>query len=287
MTRRNIALAAAAMLVVGLGAWALVAALSDSQKPSSSTTPTGPVMPYGDAVGLPQELLPGDCVNAAWVKEKFVGPPPNLGLTECTDSPHDGQVLDTYPASSLGDAQKNGNSHCKTLLANTVNAMADAQPYALPPSKPGWDSGVHNTACLIFDKTTKLSGNVGRFRKIGEQSYFDNSLIGDCWSSNKSNTAAYIAKCDTPHDEQIVGYIKAPVGMTYRTANNNADTLCQNRYGSTYVNETNGVRGLMGTETDYWKNGFRYIECEVYRTDGKKLTSSIVTQPPSTQPTSA
>ena len=35
------------------------------------------------------------------------------------------------------------------------------------------------------------------------------------------------------------------------------------------------------SETDCWRTGFRYVECEVYRLDGTKLTSSIVTQPPS------
>ncbi|MGW1914122.1 serine/threonine-protein kinase [Streptomyces sp. NPDC002076] len=284
MTRRNIALAAAAALVVGLGSWALVAGLGGSHKPASSTTSTGPVLPYGETVGLTKELHPGNCVNAAWVKGKFVGPPPNLGLTSCTgSSPHDGQVLDTYTASSFGDAQKNGDSRCKALLAATVNTMADARSYALPPSKQGWDSGVHSTACLIFDKTVLLSDNVGHFRKIGDLSYYDNESIGDCWSTKGSS--AYIAKCDTPHDAQVVGFVKPPAAMTYQSAKAEGATLCENKYGSTYTHGTNDVEAELGSETDYWKNGFRYIECDVYRTDGNKLTSSLVTQSPSTRPT--
>jgi serine/threonine protein kinase len=282
-TRRNIALTAAALLVAGLGSWALLAGFGGPHKSSPSTNPTGPVMVYGTAVGLTHELHPGNCVDAVWAKKNFVGTP-NLGLTSCTASVHDAQVLDSYSSSSLGDAQKNGDSHCKALLADTVNAMADARPYALPPSKQGWDSGVHNTACLIFDKTSKLSGNVGRFRKFGELSYYDNDSIGDCWTTKGSN--AHLAKCDGTHDGQIIGYINPPAGMSYQRANANASTLCQNKYGSTYVNKTNSVEGVLGLETDYWKYGFRYIECEVYRPDGKKLTSSVVTQPSSTQPTS-
>ncbi|MEU7061324.1 serine/threonine-protein kinase [Streptomyces sp. NPDC046197] len=286
--RRNIALAATASLVIGLGVWALVAGLSGPHKPSLRPSPrptsTGQVMPYGDAVGLTRELRPGDCVNAAWVKEKFVGPPPKLGLTDCTAAAHDGQVLDTDPASSLDDAKENGNSRCEQLLAETVNAMADAQPYALPPIRQGWDGGVHNTACLIFDKTTTLSGNVGRFRKIGDGSYLDTGSIGDCWSDKDGNS--YLAQCDAPHDGQVVGYVNPPTGMTYQTANTDANTLCQKKYSSDYVNAPNDVEGFIGSEADYWKTGFRYIECDVYRPDGKKITSSVVAQLPSTQPTS-
>ncbi|MEV6766919.1 serine/threonine-protein kinase [Streptomyces sp. NPDC051105] len=282
--RRNTALTAAALLVVGLGAWALVAGLSGPHRSSPSPTSTGPVMPYGEAVGLTRELRPGDCVNAEWGEEKFVGPPPSLGLTDCTAAAHDGQVLDYDPASSLDDAQKRGNSRCEQLLSETVNSMADAQPYALPPSKQGWDSGVHNTACLIFDKTTTLSGNIGRFRKIGDGSYLETGSVGDCWSNKDDNS--YLAQCDAPHDGQVVGYVNPPTGMTYQKASTDADTLCQNKYSSDYANTTNDIQGIIGSEADYWKTGFRYVECEVYRPDGKKLTSSVVTQLPSTQPTS-
>ncbi|QIY93182.1 septum formation family protein [Streptomyces sp. S1D4-11] len=280
MTRRNIALTAAALLVVGFGAWAVAAGLSSSHKPSSSTAPTGPVKPYGDAVGLTRALHPGDCVNAVWTKGKFVGLPV-LGLAvKCTANLHDGQVLNTDAASSLGDAQKSSDSRCRQLLADTVNAMADARSYALPPSEQGWDVGVHSSACLIFNKTTALAGNVGPFRKFGEQDDVALSAIGDCYKNTSSNS--YLSKCDTPHDGQAAGFIKAPEGMTYQTANANSDSLCRTKYGPRYANYA--LVGNISTADD-WKLGFRYIQCDVGATD-RNLTSSVVTQSPSTQPTS-
>ncbi|MFC9636638.1 septum formation family protein [Streptomyces mirabilis] len=232
--------------------------------------------PYGDAVGLTRALHPGDCVNAVWTKGKFVGLP-GLGIAvNCTTDQHDGQVLNTDAASSLGDTQKSSDSRCRQLLASTVNAMADARSYALPPSKQGWDAGVHSSACLLFNKTTALASNVGPFRKFGEQDPVELSAIGDCYKNTSSNS--YLAKCDAPHDGQAAGFIKAPEGMTYQTANANSDSLCRTKYGSKYANY-----GLVGNTpvADDWKLGFRYVQCDVGAAD-----TSVVTQAPSTQPTS-
>lgn len=240
-------------------------------------------MPYGEAVGLTKELHSGDCVNAVWTTQKFKELP-NLGLTNCTgDVGHDGQVLDTDLASSLDDAQKNGDGRCTMLLAGTVNAMADARSYALPPSKQGWDNGVHNTACLIFNKTVQLLGDAGQFRKFGGFDDMSVTTIGDCWTNKQSG--AILARCGSPHDGQTVGFINPPNAMTYQRASTSEDTLCQNKYGPSYMHGNFTVGGNITAE-DGWKAGFRYVECDVVSVDGKKLTSSVVTSPPSTQPTS-
>ncbi|MEU4035649.1 serine/threonine-protein kinase [Streptomyces collinus] len=285
-SRRNMALIGAALLAVGMGAWAVVAGLDGSHKPSASpmNTPTGAVMPYGEAVGLTRELERGDCVNAVWANKKFVGLP-NVGRTDCINSTHSGQVVDTDSASSLGDAQKNGESRCKDLLADTVNAMGDARAYALTPSKEGWDSGVHRTACLIFDKTTDISGNVGQFRKIGEQIGLENSQTGDCYNykETKTETISYLADCGTPHDAQLVGWVPAPTGMTFQSISAGAapSTLCENRYGSKYGTASRELLGYYANDETLWKNGFRNVECDVHATGGQKLTSSVIAQPTS------
>ncbi|MEU8437088.1 serine/threonine-protein kinase [Streptomyces sp. NPDC029216] len=273
-TRRNAVLAGSVLLAAGAGVWALVTALGGSGEPAPGPASTGPVMPYGEAVGLTRALRPGDCVNAVWTKAKFTTSPPGLGLTECSDSPHSGQVLATFASSSFDDARKNGAIRCETLLAGTVNAMADARAYALPPGRQGWEGGVHDTACLIFNKTVDLSSNAGRFRKAGEGSYLDNSTVGDCW--NNVNDSAVLVRCETPHDGQVVGYVTPPAGMAYQAAKANAEALCTDKYGSAYANATNGIAGSIAPEAEGWADGFRFIECEVGRSDGKKLTSSIV-----------
>ncbi|MER5347853.1 protein kinase [Streptomyces mirabilis] len=276
-TRRIIALTAAAMLLAGIGTWAAVASLSGphilSAKPTPATAPTSPVMPYGDTAALIQELHPGDCVSAGWNGAKFKNPP-TLDTVDCSGDP-DGQVLNTDPASSLDGAQKNGDNRCNRLLADTVDAMADARSYALPPSKQGWNSGVHKTACLIFNKTASLSGNVGPFRKIGEQTYVENAEIGDCYNKKKitGGTNSYLEKCDAPHDSQIVGFVKEPPDRSYTAS---SPSNCASNYGSAYSTSTYGVSEALPDE-DAWKKGFHYLECDVYRLDGQKITTGLLT----------
>ncbi|MFF9090786.1 serine/threonine-protein kinase [Streptomyces sp. NPDC014991] len=277
--RRIIPLTAAGLLLTGGGTWAVVTGLNGPHRPSPRTTPSGRVMPYGEAVGLNDELNLGVCVNASWTSEKFNGLP-YLGITNCT-GPHDGQVLNYDPSSSLDDAQKGGDSRCKMLLAETVGAMADARSYAIPPSKQGWYHGVQNTVCLIFNKTVPLADNVSQFRKFGQPDDISITTIGDCWRNINSN--AILTQCGTTHDGQTVGFVRAPNGMTYKSATTKEDILCQNKYGSTYAHGNYSINGSTPAEED-WKAGFRYIQCDVVSTDGKPLTFSVVTSPPSTQP---
>ncbi|MFF3634082.1 protein kinase [Streptomyces sp. NPDC002250] len=285
-TRKGrIIVTAAAALAAGVLTWAVIQGSGSPHKPnpspSQTLSPSSSAEPYGDDVGLTKELHSGDCVDAVWATQNFKGSP-NLGIANCTDA-HDGQVLNTDPASSLGDAQRNGSSRCKMLLTDIVNAMADARSYPLPPGKKGWDSGIHNTACLIFNKTVQLAENAGQFRKIGDYADISVSTIGDCWTNQQSG--AILVRCSSPHDGQTAGFVKAPDAMTYQTASKNLTTLCQNKYGSTYVHGNYGIEGNI-TDEDGWKAGFRYVQCDVVNVDGKKLTSSVVTSPPSTQPRS-
>lgn len=277
--RRIIALTTAGLLLAAGGIWAAVTGIHGQHNPSASPTPTGPALPYGNTVGLTEELNLGDCVNASWATEKFKEPP-YLGITNCT-GPHDGQVLNYDTASSQDDAQKSGDSRCKMLLKYTVDAMADARSYALPPSKQGWDHGVQKTACLIFNKSAPLSDNAGQFRKFGQSADISITAIGDCWSNEDANVV--LTQCDNTHDGQTAGFIKAPNGMTYKTATTKAGILCQNKYGSTYVYGNYNINGYAPAESQ-WKAGFRYVQCDVVTADGKPLTSSVVTSPPSTQP---
>lgn len=272
-SRRIIALTAAAVLLAGIAVWVTVAGLSGPNQPS-----TGPVKPYGETVGLTRDLHPGDCVSAVWSAGRFKGLP-NLGTVSCAEGSErpDGQVIRTAPAISLADAQMNGDSLCTALLAATVNGMADARSYALLPSEGGWDSGMHDVACLIFNKTVAISRNVGTFRSWGEQVYPINASVGDCYIAKKEKNIGVItlAKCDTPHDEQALGFVKAPIGMTYPPSEKEKP-LCTDKYGSTYVKGPMILAGYYSGWAD-WNNGFRYVLCTVTRTDGKKLTSNLVT----------
>ncbi|MFI7399061.1 protein kinase [Streptomyces sp. NPDC049541] len=281
MTRRNIALAAAALLVVGLGAWALVAGLGGSNNPSSSHSPsfsrtqTGPAMPYGAAVGLTQELHPGDCVTAHWTGEKFAQAP-QITLVDCANTVPDGQVLTSDSATSVSDAQANGYNRCASDVKNTVNKMADARPYALPPTDQGWKSRVHNTACIVFNRAGNIYESVGPFRKLNDAITPQNAQTGDCYKvkENKTEYNAYLSGCDSPHNEQAVGFWHAPSDRSY-SAELSASDECSQKYGSAYSSSTYGVRAILPDE-DTWKQGFHYLMCTVYRLDRRKLTASVV-----------
>ncbi|MGW6360905.1 protein kinase domain-containing protein [Streptomyces sp. NPDC055092] len=278
-TRWVIALAGAAVLLAGGVVWATLA----QHEPSSgaptdgvSSTPSGPVLPYGDSVGLTRVLHPGDCVLAVWAAEKFKGLP-NLETTDCR-TVHDGQVVKTEEARSLNDAVKHGQNRCAFLVKDTASMMADARPYALAPNRQGWDNGVHSIACLVFSKTVPIfSGNFGTFRKFGEQIDPTNASVGDCYKNTTTGdiTFSSLVKCDAPHDDQSVGFVKLMPGMTYKKATDNAESLCVNKYGSDYVSSTNQIRGWTSS-VDQWNAGFRYVQCTVYRTDGRKLHSDLV-----------
>ncbi|MGW2488752.1 protein kinase domain-containing protein [Streptomyces sp. NPDC001606] len=284
ISRRAIILTAAT-LAVGLVSWLTVTLSSTTQPPNSrpplSPSATGPVEPYGDAVGLPAELRPGDCVTAHWRSGKFTELP-QLTLVDCTNDIPDGQVLASDVATSVSDAQANGYIRCMSDVKDTVNAMADAQPYSLPPTEQGWRNGVHKTACIVFDKTVPVTGDVGKFRKLGEQIYLQNSQIGDCYvdQTDKSGniTASYLAKCSSPHDEQTVGFVKVPATTPYKTAEDSSTALCQRRY-RTYRTGNHDLLAGINDQSD-WNSGFRYIQCDVYRTDNQKLTSSLISAAP-------
>lgn len=277
-SRRVIGLAVAAVVLAGVGVWVAVAGFSGSHKPSDSprTATTGPVQPYGDSVGLSQELHAGECVDATWTGERFKNSP-RLTIVDCTKNP-DSQVMRTDEPNSPEDARKSGQNRCESDLKETVSTMANARPYALAPTQQGWESGVHTSACLIFDKTVSIGGNVGTFRKLGEAIYISNASVGDCYNNKttKGQIAQTLAKCDSPHDEQTVGFVETPESTSYQWAVDNGVSICSDKYDSTYKTPTNDLMGYVADKSE-WQKGFRYLQCTVKRNDGKKLTSYVVT----------
>ncbi|WP_326719113.1 MULTISPECIES: hypothetical protein [unclassified Streptomyces] len=181
---RIIAILAAIVLIAGGGAWAGTSLLGNSGETSSASTPspTGPVKTYGESVQLTRELQVGECVSAVWGGDKFNGAPDSLRAVACTPQRNavNGQVLKLDAAASLDDAKENGESRCEGLLRETVGGMADARSYALVPSEQGWDSNVHNTACLVFNETVPLFGPVGTYRNAGDGYRLSSGSVGDC-----------------------------------------------------------------------------------------------------------
>nr|WP_168505760.1 serine/threonine-protein kinase [Streptomyces sp. S1D4-11]QIY93855.1 protein kinase [Streptomyces sp. S1D4-11] len=260
---RTLGFIAAVLLLIGGGIWAGVALLNG---PGTQTPQTGPVLPYGNEVGLTRELRPGDCVSAAWSTERFQSLP-KLKIVDCKNYP-DAQVLDVNATTSLADARTNGPGVCIGLLRDQVRKMTDVQSFALAPSGPGWDNGARNTPCLLFGKTVSLYGPVAGYRKHGDQIFVENSSIGDCFNTRKlgeNNYARLLVDCNQPHEEQVLGYVKAPQSMKFGSWDAMHD-LCVKQYGS-YKDPTRDLSGWVHEE-ETWNDGFRFVACMVTASKG-------------------
>ncbi|WP_405905395.1 protein kinase [Streptomyces sp. NBC_00828] len=270
---RIIAILAAIVLIAGGGAWAGTSLLDSSEETSSDSTPsqTGPVKTYGETVELTRELQVGECVSAVWGQEKFNGAPDSLGVVACTPQSDtvDGQVLELDAATSLDDAKENGESRCEALLGDTVGGMGDARSYALVPSEQGWDGNVHNTACLVFNKTAPLYGPVGTHRTTGDNYQLATGAVGDCIDTKDQGdtVSGFLADCSADHNEEVVGFVKAPAGIKYGDWDE-AQKLCSNKFGSVQAKgPAEDLSGWMDTE-------FRYVMCTLWRPDGKLIEGS-------------
>ncbi|MFF1306046.1 protein kinase [Streptomyces sp. NPDC058307] len=258
---------AAVLVLIGGGVWAGTKLL---QGPDTTAPKSDPGQPYGEAVGLTRTLKPGDCVHASWPEGRLKGLP-RLTIVNCKTYP-DGQVLDVNATTSLADARTNGPGICTGLLRNTVRKMVDVQPFALVPSEAGWNSGVRNTACLLFGRTVSLYGEVGDYRKQGEQIFVENSATGDCYNTEKlgeNNYAFLLVNCDKPHEFQGLGYVKAPANLKFGAWDAYYD-LCTKRFGS-YKSSTRELSGWIHAE-ETWNQGFRYVMCQLAMPEaGRKL----------------
>lgn len=266
---------AAALALIGGGVWTGAVLLDDPE----TEAPGASDRPYGDQVGLTRELKPGQCVRAAWPQGRLEGQP-RLSIVDCRTYP-DGQVLDVNASTSLADARTDGPGICTGLLRDTTRRMIDVQSFALVPSKAGWNSGVRNTACLLFGKTVSLYGPVGGYRKQGDQIFVENSAIGDCYNLRKlaeNNYAHLLVGCDKPHDMQGLGYVKAPSDMRFDSWDALYD-LCVRKYGA-YKGPDRDLYAWNHAE-DTWREGFRYVMCLLAMPEeGQKLPPSSPVRTP-------
>ncbi|MFD5715713.1 protein kinase [Streptomyces pharetrae] len=292
--RRRLALVTglvlAVVLALGLGGWAVLSAAGDGGgkndiageiSPSGSpvedpASPTGPVLPYGDAVGLTEPLAAGDCVKAVWTGTPFESPP-NLGLVDCADDWPDGQVVAVDTAEDHADARANGARRCADQTRAVVDALPDAGGYAVLPTREGFDAAGGGTACLVLGRHAAIGGEVGRFRDTGTDLWVGQMSVGDCWvyKDLEDGYEAPLTDCAEPHTDQVIGTAQAPAGMSYDKAGDNATKLCSNKFESSWApGSERAVFGWMPDEED-WEQGFTKVVCTVSREDNAKTTGKI------------
>jgi len=293
VTKKRLALLAlvvGVLLVVGGGAWGVVALIggdgdTDSVAKSSpsaggsasrAASPAGPVLPYGDVVGLDEPLEAGDCVQAVWSGTPFRSAP-NLGVVDCADDWPDGQVVAVDTATGFADAKARGAERCANLSRPVVDALPDAAGYAVLPTEEGFGKAGRGTACLVLGRHAAIGGEVGRFRDLGTDLWVGQMSLGDCWVYQQLDDGykAPLTDCSKPHTDQVIGTVQAPAGMTYKKGTDNATKLCGNKFESTWApGQERLVYGWVADEDD-WKKGFNKIVCTVSLTDNKKSSGKI------------
>ncbi|WP_329229768.1 serine/threonine-protein kinase [Streptomyces canus] len=285
-----VALVVGVLLVVGGGAWGVVALTGDdgrkdaatksspstSARSSQGASPTGPVLPYGEVVGLDEPLETGDCVQAVWSGTPFKSAP-NLGVVDCADDWPDGQVVAVDTAADFADATAQGAKRCADLSRAVVDALPDAAGYAVVPTEEGFGAAGSGTACLVLGRHAAIGGEVGRFRDLGTDLWVGQMSVGDCWVYQQLDDGykAPLTDCSKAHTDQVIGTVQAPAEMSYKKGTDNATKLCGNKFESTWApDQERLVYGWVADEDD-WKKGFNKIVCTVSLTDNKKSSGKI------------
>jgi hypothetical protein len=285
-----VALVVGVLLVIAGGAWAVVSLTGDDGRKNTATksspsasgrtspgaSPTGPVLPYGDVVGLDQPLETGDCVQAVWSGTPFRSAP-NLGVVDCADDWPDGQVVAVDTATDFADARAQGAKRCANLTRAVVDALPDAAGYAVVPTEEGFGAAGSGTACLVLGRHAAIGGEVGRFRDLGTDLWVGQMSLGDCWVYQQLDDGykAPLTDCSKPHTDQVIGTVQAPAGMSHKKGTDNATKLCGNKFESTWApDQERLVYGWVADEDD-WKKGFNKIVCTVSLTDNKKSSGKI------------
>lgn len=247
-----------------------------SARSSQGASPTGPVLPYGEVVGLDEPLETGDCVQAVWSGTPFRSAP-NLGVVDCADDWPDGQVVAVDTAADFADAKARGAKRCADLSRPVVGALPDAAGYAVVPTEEGFGAAGSGTACLVLGRHAAIGGEVGRFRDPGTDLWVGQMSVGDCWVYQQLDDGykAPLTDCSKAHTDQVIGTVQAPAEMSYKKGTDNATKLCGNTFESTWAPDRERlVYGWVADEDD-WKKGFNKIVCTVSLTDNKKSSGKI------------
>lgn len=285
-----LALVVGVLLVVGGGAWGVVALTGGDGEKDTATkaspsaggstpqgaSPAGPVLPYGEVVGLDEPLEAGDCVQAVWSGTPFRSAP-NLGVVDCADDWPDGQVVAVDTATGFADAEARGAERCADLSRPVVDALPDAAGYAVLPTETGFAAAGRGTACLVLGRHAAIGGEVGRFRDLGTDLWVGQMSVGDCWVYQQLDDGyrAPLTDCSKPHTDQVIGTVRAPAEMSYKKGTDNATKLCGNKFEASWAPDRERlVYGWVADEDD-WKKGFNKIVCTVSLTDNKKSSEKI------------
>ncbi|MDN3296155.1 protein kinase [Streptomyces ficellus] len=284
-----VAMVAAVVLVLGGAAWAVVALLGDddtkhpaakgtsSPSGSATATPTGPVYPYGESVGLLAPLKAGDCVSVVWPGAPLAAPP-NLGVVDCGEDDPDGQVIAVERSADAEAARTEGPGRCSGQTDALVKSLPEAASYAVVPTKEGFDAAEGATACLVVGQKAALGGEIGTFRDEGADLPVSTWAMGDCLLYKEVDDDTVITPltdCAEPHTDQVVGFVKMPQTTQFKDVEKKMHKLCANRYESAWAPGADlAMFGWRPWESQ-WEDGMRTLVCTVGRPDLKPTTGRV------------
>jgi hypothetical protein len=180
-------------------------------------------------------------------------------------------------AADHADARANGARRCADQTRSVVDALPDADGYAVLPTREGFDAADGGTACLVLGRHAAIGGEVGRFRDTGTDLWVGQMSVGDCWVYEELDDGykAPLVDCAEPHTDQVIGIAQAPAGMSYDKGGDNATKLCGNKFESSWAPGSERiVYGWIADEED-WEQGFTKVVCTVSRADNEKTTGKI------------
>ncbi|MFW6693725.1 serine/threonine-protein kinase [Streptomyces sp. MAR4 CNX-425] len=287
---RILAWAVAGAVALTAAALTAVAALSDDgQQNTGQTDPparqadrTGPAdaddsateagVLYGGDVGLRKPLEAGDCVIVGTHNDDYtvLTDVVTVDCVETESSPTPaGQVVATVPDAGGGEAPV--RRECGRQTAELRRSLADALLTVLRPDDAGGSGTGAEAACLVFQRGILTGGNLGEHREQGASLYISQLGTGDC--IDEEDDDIFLADCDRPHDQQVIGHVEASQDVPYENVDLYA--ICASRFKQAWVRtEQHDVVGY--TNSDDWDEGFRFVTCALEGVDAK-LPAGVAT----------
>ncbi|MFJ2261147.1 serine/threonine-protein kinase [Streptomyces sp. NPDC087844] len=247
------------LALAGGGAWYAMANLPGD----------GDAKPYGDAVGLSEPLVDGNCVATKWTGTPFVGDP-ELRVVKCLSEETYGQVMAVFEAASAQDARAAGAARCEQRTEDTREKLADVRSYAAVPTSEGFGTAGRRVACLLLDARGKpLFGPIGDRRPAGMR-FSDTATMQkrDCLDRISDNRAGLVS-CEGPHQERVLGFHRMSPDTTLAQARRRATAACREEVPpNDYGYDPNIYTGSSWVGNSAWTSGTHFVVCTAIRKDG-------------------
>lgn len=225
---------------------------------------------HGSDVGLKDPLDAGDCVIIGTHNEDYTQVT-DVVVVDCveeeaTPTPA-GQVVATVPDSD----ERSVRQACGKETADLRTSLADPVLTVLRPDTATASSGKQDAACLVFQRGIRAGGALGEHRNPDVSLYVSQLSVGDCIDSDDD---IFLADCEKPHDEQVIGHVRVPDTLPYEDLDSQA--VCMAKFHDAWVRGDQQKIGAW-TNSDDWENGFQVVTCTLEGVAGDKLPGGKAT----------